>query len=657
MNEFPVPTGFWDLPSCPQVIQQILQLAPLGEKTMPELLDIVRWDPALTVRILAAANATKFGQVWPVIALDRARLLLEDFPFRMLSLQFSLDSLLADNEPYQPFYESYWRQSHIQAVTVQILSRQHWGQSEIQPFLAGLLCNLDRLGLLKSQPETYREIFENVFQTAQTWDASQQSIVGDKQILAHKQLLRQGTFPDVYLAAIPSQSQGEDQTAPPLQQVLSVAQALGDYLVFGDQQETANPTLSQPWFERLQHVYESYSQSHAASELSLEQLMLLVRQSLLKESSKYLGNFSALEMLGQAGRELGRLGWEACVAFGRTQTRAKQAEHSLLQYQRKIASLEHQALRDPLTGVYNRRFLLEALQKEVARCCRYGAPIGLLFVDVDNFKPLNDTWGHIVGDVVLRRVADTLTDVLRDSDILARYGGEEFVILPNNPNEKGIGQLAERIRQAIEELSTQVEGGQLQVTVSVGCTLTVPTRSDLALGPQLLASADAAMYDAKQRGKNRVVFHSLLEESERVLMQRTLDCSFSRWLVQQNLLNEQVVETLLLDFSSERLPLGELAIETGLLTRQEVALILDSQVNNDDRFGALALQENLLTPNQLAMLLARQRENPIQFARLLIGKSLLQESEALELVGRYLSAAQMSADRTLDGSDSGSINS
>jgi diguanylate cyclase (GGDEF)-like protein len=326
------------------------------------------------------------------------------------------------------------------------------------------------------------------------------------------------------------------------------------------------------------------------------------------------------------------------LAHGQAQTRAQQAEHSLQQVERKIFSLERQALRDSLTGVYNRRFLLEALQKEVARSCRDAKPIGLLFVDVDAFKPLNDTWGHLVGDIVLGRVAQTLGSVLRGGDILARYGGEEFVVLPNDPDEKGIVQLGERLRLAVEQLVTKVEGVPVTVTISVGCTLTVPTRNDLDLGPQLLASADAAMYDAKQLGRNRVVFRSMLDQSERELMQRTIDCSFSRWLVSRNILSSQTIDSLWLDYSPQRLPLGELAIDTGLLTDKQVSKILDLQVDNEERFGALALEQKYLTPEQLAMLLARQRENPIQLTRMLIGKHLLEESQAQELVKEYLAS-------------------
>ena len=630
MNEFPVPNGFWELPTCPQIAHQILKLAPLGKETVPELLDVIRWDPAVAARILATANATRFGQSWPVVSLDRARLLLDDLALRLLALQFTLDSLSSERSAFQPAYEMLWRQSRIHAVTAMLLGDESSGQAEVNPFLAGLLIGLPRLALLQFQPETAQSILKAMAQTGRPWSEIEREFLPS----SPENLLLQANFPPAFGKALLSKDSEPGSGAPRLAGVLAAAEAMGDLLVF----EPENRDLAERWRNRLDMQLRNLQSGESAAAHDLESLVDLVRTRLDEWFPWNDEVDSERRMLAQANRELGRLGLRTAVAHGQAQTRVQQAEQSLQQYERKIFNLERQALRDPLTGVYNRRFLLEALQKEVARCCRYATPIGLLFVDVDNFKPLNDTWGHLVGDVVLRRIADTLGGVLRGADILARYGGEEFVVLPNDPNEAGIVQLAERLRLAVEQLVAKVEGQSVQVTVSVGCTLTVPTRNDLDLGPQLLAAADAAMYDAKQLGRNRVVFRSLLDDMERKLMQLTIDRSFSRWLVLRNILNSQIVENLLLDYSPERLPLGELAIDTGLLTDKQVAKILDLQGENEERFGAVALALNLLTLDELAMLLARQRENPIQLARQLIGKRLLEESQALELVNEYLAS-------------------
>ncbi len=626
MNDFSVTTGFWELPTCPQVAHQILKLAPLGKETVPDLLDVIRWDPAVSVRILSAANGTRFGQSWPVVSLHRARLLLDDLAIRLLALQFTLNSLSPERKAGQSVYEIIWRQSRAQAVAAMVLSDEDMEQSEVHPFLAGLLLGVPRLAFLQSQPETAEGILKTMAQTARPWQELHPAEAEETQILF------QANFPPAFVKALKTKDTEPSPTMPRLAGVLKIAERIGDFLGF----EQSGWNLSADWLDRLKDVQQEVLGEEESARLPMESLLDAVRGR-LQEGFPWRDEVgSESGMLSRANRELGRLGLRTAVAHGQAQSRVQQAEQSLRQYERQIFNLERQALRDPLTGIYNRRFLLEALQKEVARCCRYAAPLGLLFVDVDHFKPLNDTHGHLAGDMVLRRIAETLEGVLRGADILARYGGEEFVVLPNNPDEAGIVRLAERLRLAVEQLVTKVEGQSVRVTISIGSTLTVPTRNDLDLGPQLLAAADAAMYDAKELGRNRVVFRSLLDDQERRLMELTIDRSFSRWLVARNVLNSQIVENLLLDYSPERLPLGELAVDTGLLTEEQVARILERQGENDERFGAVALELHLLSLDQLAMLLARQRENPIQLARQLIAKRLLEESQALELVNEYL---------------------
>jgi diguanylate cyclase (GGDEF)-like protein len=152
---------------------------------------------------------------------------------------------------------------------------------------------------------------------------------------------------------------------------------------------------------------------------------------------------------------------------------------------------------DGLTGLYNRRFLDDTLQKELSRAHRYPAPLSVLMFDVDHFKKFNDTHGHDQGDRVLQAVAKTLRGALRNQDYPCRYGGEEFVaILPNTP-KTGAYSVAERLRTDIE---TMVVDG-LKVTISIG----VAEYPDFEVRDQarLIEAADGALYHAKQEGRNR----------------------------------------------------------------------------------------------------------------------------------------------------------
>lgn len=165
--------------------------------------------------------------------------------------------------------------------------------------------------------------------------------------------------------------------------------------------------------------------------------------------------------------------------------------------------LERLAAVDPLTDTYNRRFGLGRLREEYSRAVRAESPLGLLMIDLDHFKTVNDTYGHLVGDRVLRAVANSCRRVIREGDVLIRYGGEEFLVLLPGAGPEDIVEIGERIRRAVE--ATVVEDGdaRVSVTVSLGGT----TYRDTADSPErLVALADHALYEAKDGGRNRLVY-------------------------------------------------------------------------------------------------------------------------------------------------------
>ena len=166
-------------------------------------------------------------------------------------------------------------------------------------------------------------------------------------------------------------------------------------------------------------------------------------------------------------------------------------------------TLRSQSVRDALTGLFNRRYLEESLQRELARCERRGRPLALLMLDIDHFKRFNDQHGHDGGDAVLVHFAQVLTSHSRHEDIACRYGGEEFtLILPEMPPDGGAAR-AEEVRIAVESMVVENNGRRLPpVTVSIGVSSYPADGNDPS---SLLRAADAALYRAKQSGRNRVV--------------------------------------------------------------------------------------------------------------------------------------------------------
>jgi diguanylate cyclase (GGDEF)-like protein len=165
--------------------------------------------------------------------------------------------------------------------------------------------------------------------------------------------------------------------------------------------------------------------------------------------------------------------------------------------------LHEKAVRDGLTGLYNRGYLEESLDREVSRAKRSGLPVGVMMIDIDHFKRCNDTFGHAAGDVVLRAVGQHVLSLTRGEDILCRYGGEEFVLVMTHASPRAVWGRAEMMRQGVQGLKVEYEGREVgPITLSIGVAM-LPDHGES--GNAVLQAADAALYQAKREGRNCVV--------------------------------------------------------------------------------------------------------------------------------------------------------
>jgi diguanylate cyclase (GGDEF)-like protein len=169
--------------------------------------------------------------------------------------------------------------------------------------------------------------------------------------------------------------------------------------------------------------------------------------------------------------------------------------------------LRFQATHDLLTGIWNRGAILETLHRELDRAARSETPTGIMMLDIDHFKSVNDTYGHLAGDRVLMEVTQRIIRAVRAYDAVGRYGGEEFLIVLPGCTREQINQGSERVRSAVDSGPIILDGGSIQVTVSIGAAVT--TRSVIS-ETAMLAAADAALYRAKEIGRNRAVLSDLV---------------------------------------------------------------------------------------------------------------------------------------------------
>ncbi len=186
-------------------------------------------------------------------------------------------------------------------------------------------------------------------------------------------------------------------------------------------------------------------------------------------------------------------------------------------------SLKHQAVRDPLTNLYNRRYLDDALRRDIQRVKRQGTCLGVMMIDVDHFKAFNDTFGHEAGDYALQQVSIAISSSIRGEDIACRYGGEEFTVILPDADVSIIAKRSKEILEGVSSLNLEFRGKSLgHVTISIGVSIS-PQHGDDA--EALISSADKALYAAKNAGRNQIKVASLPEDVEKIFNEGLSDNS------------------------------------------------------------------------------------------------------------------------------------
>lgn len=635
------PKRIWSssqLPTLPGVAVRLLELIKDPETELRQVIEVISADPAISAKILKAANSSFFGLVSEVRTIERAVPLLGTTVSTSLALSFSLADDAMTRGPAAEHYRSYWRQSIVQACAGELLAQRFNHALGGEFFLCGLLLDLGRLAMLKTIARQYVPVLE-------AWQTSQRSLndcetdaLGFSHVEIGAKLMENWKLPKLMVQAVQLHhsrlaSLTELRHEPHYQLIAAMATAatVGDYV--------CTPLKGQA-LERLRILTEEHWQMSSAQ---LEDFLRGVDDrfkqagSLFKVDMTELGSPS--DLILEANEQLAQIALKEHLASTQAAVRQQSAEAEMRALESKNVALQQQALHDPLTRLYNRHFFDEMLDKEFRRAVRTAAPIGVLFADVDHFKRLNDTYGHQAGDEVLKRVAQLFTETARDSDVIARFGGEEFVVLVSQPTEKGLERLADRIRERVARDELEYQGTSIRVTISLGAAMIIPGRQPDRTSKDLLAAADACLYESKQSGRNRVTVRSLINDDERQLLTLVAQCRFSRWLVSRGLLDIPTISRALVEGQAQPLPIGELAVQKSLLTCEQVEAILLEQRQNASRFGEIACRKRWLTKQQLAQLLAWQQEDPKQLAGTIIRLGLLSPEQTAAALEEYTHSA------------------
>lgn len=634
------PRHIWassQLPTLPAVAIGLLDLAKDPETEIRDVIELVKSDPAISAKLVKAANSTFFGFRSEVRSIDRAVPLLGTTVTTSLSLSFSLSDESMAAGPMAAHYNKYWQQSVVQASAAESLCRLVGHGLASEYFLIGLLLDLGRLAMLKVVPREYRVPLEAFESNGKSLVDTEREHLGIDHVEVGVQLMNNWKLPDSLIRAVethhasaPEIVARHDDAECNLAAGAAVAACVGDYF--------CNSSKGRA-LEQLKTLTHEFFQLDDAS---LTQYLDAVGERLVAAAELFNVDLSHIpstaELMVEANEQLVNLTLREHVANTQATVRQQVMERERQQLEDLNRELAQQAMHDGLTKVYNRKFFDETLEREVVRARRSASPVGVILIDVDRFKVINDTYGHPFGDVVLQQIARVLAGTIRGADVISRYGGEEFVVLANQPTEKGLEKLAERLRERVEQETFLFGSTAIPVTVSVGAAITIPARNETGTSSSLVSAADECLYQSKSDGRNRVTIRSLVTAADREMFALVNQHRFSRWLVAEKYLDVPQISRALVQCHTDHCRIGDLAVRAGYLTESQVSAILEMQTTIGERFGQLAVQTGVLDREHIVHLLSLQQENPQQLAAAIARLGLMSPSATMVALEEYQKA-------------------
>jgi diguanylate cyclase (GGDEF)-like protein len=485
------------IPSPPTVVLRVLDKASAPDCTIADLCQIIQMDPGLAGRILRIVNSATFGLSRPVASVQRALAVVGLNAARLLVLTITFPEMQRKTGAVDARWaQNYWKASVAGAIVARELSKHSGARNPDDDMAAALLRDLGELVLLQLFPAAYQSVLaEPPLALIDGQCAIEETHCGLDHAEVSAFILDRWRLPPEVTEAI-RHHHHPDQVV-----FTSPASRQRAYLLHF---ATRAAQLLQHPQERLvlTQLVDLAQNHYRMSEPDLHEFLLPLSQK--------IANFAGLlqvdigegidyqAVLSRAGDELVNLTMASNLDSQRAMENTRRAESEARRW-------KQEAVFDPLTKVFNRRFLESKLRELFARPKNTSCQFGLVFLDLDGFKPLNDRFGHSFGDLVLQKVADCLNRQVRQGDVVARYGGDEFCIFSESIDDKGVAALCRRVWEHINGLTITMGPHEGKVGVSIGAVLGCSI-SAWDSPEALLSVADQAMYQAKSQGKNRIVF-------------------------------------------------------------------------------------------------------------------------------------------------------
>ncbi len=470
------------LPTLPGIAIKILEAVQKERPDLQEIAEVLSTDPPLSAEVLKLINSPFFGLTRKVTSVFHAVSMLGMNVVKNMALSFALVKNFSNNGQSDFDYPRFWKYSLTTAIAARMIAEKVAAETSEDAFFLGLLHDMGLLALARCLPDQYQLVVQEAEVGNCSIHQAENQILGFDHMAIGRHLVRSWGLPSKFWQPIgchhcPERlSAVEDETLT-LTQVLNLATVYADMF----QAESTATYLA---------VIDHYTKSYGyAAVLDVDQLAVAISE----ETHRFFPYFDIdfdndadyLETIERARSELINVSTDFI--------------DQLVAQQRQIDTLRRQATHDGMTQLMNYQYFQETLNREIARSRRSRSPLTVVMADIDRFKAVNDTYGHMAGDHAIKTVATCLQANLRETDHIARYGGEEFaLILYNIPPEEALS-VTERVRQTISELPIRFDDRTFKITMSFGIASLAGDDQDREA---LLDNADKALYEAKSAGRN-----------------------------------------------------------------------------------------------------------------------------------------------------------